>query len=169
MTVPFRLLEEVHETYIEIRRRPERTVVAVLELLSPSNKEGSDRHLYLDKGNALMHQDVHVVELDLLLGGHRIPLGNPIPPGDYFLFVAHAERRKECQVYSWTIRDRLPTLPIPLKSRDGPVYCDFQSVFDTAYDRGRYARALSYDRPPPVPLPEADRSWVMERARNARR
>lgn len=39
VTVPLFIEEETRETFIEIRRRPERTLVATLELLSPANKE----------------------------------------------------------------------------------------------------------------------------------
>ena len=45
--------EETHERYIEILHRPERTLVAVLELLSPANKEEPGRSDYLAKRNAL--------------------------------------------------------------------------------------------------------------------
>ena len=69
VTVPLVIEEETRETFIEIRRRPERTVVATLELLSPANKESPGRRSYLDKRNALLYRPVHLVELDLLLGG----------------------------------------------------------------------------------------------------
>ncbi len=162
VTVRNRLLDEERETFIEIRKLPERSVVAVLELLSPSDKTGGGRRFYLNKRNALLHQDVHIVELDLLLNGERIPFEDPLPRGDYFMFVTHAERRAECDVYRWSLRSRLPTLPIPLKAPDEAVTCDFAAVFTTTYDRGRYARSIDYTKQPPVLLSEADRAWVAE-------
>ncbi len=53
-TVPLIIEEETRETFIEIRRRPERMLVATLELLSPANKAEPGRRLYLDKRNALL-------------------------------------------------------------------------------------------------------------------
>ena len=40
-TVPLLIEEEIRQTYIEILRRPDRTLVAVLELLSPAEKQVS--------------------------------------------------------------------------------------------------------------------------------
>lgn len=152
--------EEVRETYIEIRKRPERTVVTVIELLSPSNKAGSDRAAYLEKRTALRRQGVNVVELGLLLGGERIALRKPLPTGDYFLFVTRAEAREKCIVYPWTIRQPLPTIPIPLKAPDDDIRVNLASVFTTTYDRGRYARALDYRQPPPIALNARDQEWA---------
>ena len=56
-----------HERYIEILHRPERALVAVLELLSPTNKEEPGRSDYLAKRRALLRHRVHLVELDLLI------------------------------------------------------------------------------------------------------
>src|SRR5438046_2105808 len=88
VTIPLVIEEEVErETYIEILHRPERTLVAVLELLSPSNKEEPGRSVYLAKRNALLLQAVHLVELDLLLGGQRLPLDGVYPPGHYYAVI----------------------------------------------------------------------------------
>ena len=69
--IPLRYLEEVREAFIEIVHLPERRVVTVIEVLSPSNKSASGRSDYLAKRNAYIRGDVHIVELDLLLGGQR--------------------------------------------------------------------------------------------------
>src|SRR5262245_23366919 len=74
VTLSLVIEEEAHERHLEILHRPDRTLVAVLELLSPSNKEESGRTFYLAKRNALVHHPVHLVEVDLLLKGQRIPL-----------------------------------------------------------------------------------------------
>jgi hypothetical protein len=67
-TVPVELrlpdVEPVHEPYIEILRRRDRSLVTVLELLSPSNKEMPGRRSYLEKRNLLLSQHVNIVELD---------------------------------------------------------------------------------------------------------
>lgn len=158
-------LEETHERSIEILHRPERALVAVLELLSPANKEEPRRSDYLAKRNALLRYPIHLVELDLLLGGRRLPLKDELPPGDYYALVSRADRRPDCNVYAWTLRDRLPGIPIPLLPPDPDVWIDLAAVFATTYERGRYARSLDYAAPPAVPLPEPTRRWVTERAR----
>ncbi len=112
VTKPYR----ARRPYIEILRRPDRVLVTALELLSPSNKSGKDRRAYIKKRDELIRQDVHIVELDLLLGGLRIELGKPLPPGDYYYFVARADRRPTCEVYVWGVRDPLPRLPVPLRA-----------------------------------------------------
>src|SRR4051812_34154303 len=47
--VELELLQEVRSVYIEVLKRPERFLIAVVELLSPSNKKGPDRRDYLLK------------------------------------------------------------------------------------------------------------------------
>jgi hypothetical protein len=80
------------EAFIEIVRLPDQEVVAVLELLSPTNKSGDGRGFYLEKRKQLLHQKIHVVELDLIRAGRRLPLDMPLPAGDYYAFVSRAER-----------------------------------------------------------------------------
>src|SRR5262249_54828459 len=115
----------------------------------------------LAKRNALFYQQVHLVELDLLLGGRRMPVRGPLPPGDYYYLVARAEdrteERLECQVYAWGLTDPLPRLPVPLRRPDRDVLIARAAVFTTAYARGRFARRLAYDRPCPAPLSDAQR------------
>src|SRR6266540_219691 len=81
--VEHELLDGPKEAYIEILHRPDRSLVAVLELLSPANKEQPGRTEYLAKRRAILVQPVHLVELDLLLGGRRLPMQQPLPDGDY--------------------------------------------------------------------------------------
>jgi hypothetical protein len=46
---------------------------------------------------------------------------SPLPPGDYFALIARAERRPDCDVFAWTVRDRLPTIPVPLLAPDADL------------------------------------------------
>jgi len=154
-------LEEEHETRIEILHRPDRTLIAVLELLSPTNKTGDGFHEYRSKPRAVLQQNAHLIELDLLLGGNRPPLRRPLPAGDYFALLSRAGKRPNCEVFSWLMRDRLPTIPIPLKSPDADLLVDLEKVFQATFQRGRYGRSLSYGRSPLAPMSQDDAEWAI--------
>jgi hypothetical protein len=168
VAVPLRVGRR-RQRYIKILKRPDRTLVTVIEVLSPSNKAGDDRGAYLLNRQAILAQPVHLLELDLLLRGRRLPTARPLPKGDYFALLSRAERRPICDVFAWPIRWPLPKLPVPLMAPDPDVVLDLQAVFSTAYERGRYEAALPYDQPPPSPPSEADRGWFDERRAAARR
>jgi len=170
VTIPHAVIEEeTRESHIEILHRPDRTLVSVLELLSPSNKEEPGRSLYLQKRNAFLLQNVNLFELDLLVGGRRLPLRDPLPPGDYYALISRAQRRFDCDVYAWRALRPLPDLPVPLRSPDPDISIDLGQVLSLAYDRGRYARSLNYEEPPQIGLDSDVRRQLFEHAKSARR
>jgi hypothetical protein len=162
LTGPSVVREEMRVGYIQILHLPNRELVTTLELLSPGNKKNPGRQSYVMKRNALLCQNVHIVELDLLLKGHRLPLDKPCPHGDYFYFVSHSDRRPNCDVYSWGLRDPLPTVPVPLQSGDVDVICDLAVVFATAFERGRYRASLRYGKALPTNLGADNLQWIKE-------
>jgi hypothetical protein len=162
VTIPHEYLDEERQGRIEIFHRPDRKLVAVLELLSPTNKNGDGFEEYRSKRRALLKQKVHLVELDLLLGGTRPPLSAPLPDGDYHFYISRVEKRPDCQVTSWRLRDPLPTMSIPLKVPDKDIYVDLAKVFRTTYERGRYAPMLAYGKKPVAPLSRQDAKWATE-------
>ncbi len=99
-TIPTVRFDEDRETYLKILHRPDRRVVTILELLSPTNKSGASRRDYLTRRNEILKQEVHLVELDLLASGRRTPMRRPLPPGDFHAIVSRWERRPDCEVYS---------------------------------------------------------------------
>ena len=159
--IPHEFLEEVRQTRIEILHRPERTLVAVLELLSPYNKSGEGFDEYRAKRKTILLQKVHLVELDLLVGGKRLPLSKPLPSADYYALISRAEDRPNCEVYHWACRDPLPTIPIPLRAPDADIPIDLGKVFRDTYERGRYARALFYTQPPAAGLSRKNAQWAI--------
>lgn len=160
VTVPLALTYEVKERYIEILRQSDGEVVTIIELLSPSNKRNPDRGVYVQRRNALLNQPIHLVELDLLLSGERLPMRKPLPAGNFFALVSRAEARPNSEVYAWTVRDPLPAVPVPLKSPDGDIRLELGTVFHTAYDRGQYQRRIRYDHEAHLPLPREEQAWV---------
>jgi Protein of unknown function (DUF4058) len=154
------ILDEPSEPYIEILHRPERTLVAMLELLSPANKEEPGRRAYLTKRNAVLGQRVHLVELDLLLRGQRLPLERVLPPADYYYLVYRSDHRPDCDVYAWNLREALPTLPLPLQKPDPDLLIDLAAVFHTTFERGRFSRSLRYDEPLSMRRGKEEREWM---------
>lgn len=149
---------------IEIYDYPEQSLVAVVEVLSPTNKFARGREDYLTKRDAILNQQVHLVELDLLAGGQRLPVAEPLPADDYYAFVARGELRPLCDVYHWRVRQPLPAAPIPLKPPDPDAIVELQPVFAEAFARGRYERRLRYSAAPRARLSRADRQWAAQLA-----
>ena len=141
--------EEVREVFLTIRDEATREIVTVIEMLSPTNKRlGSDgRAQYLRKRPSVLRSRAHLVELDLLRGGQRLPMRTPLPPGDYFAIVSRSPRRPAAEVFAWTIRQPLPSVPIPLAGSDPDIMLDLQAVMDATYDGMGYDYALDYSQP----------------------
>jgi hypothetical protein len=168
VVLPHEPLEEVRETRIEILHRPERALVTVIEVLSPWNKTGEGFIEYRAKRKAILQQPVHLVEIDLLLGGKRLPMGRPLPRGDYFAYVSRTDDRPNGQIHSWTMHEPLPLLPIPLRVPDPDIVIELQQVFQLTFERGRYGRSLRYGEAPPIKMSDDDAAWAMNQAtRNA--
>jgi len=160
VTIPLTILDGPRETYIEIIHRPDRSLVTALELLSPANKNQPGRTEYLAKRNAKLYQNVHLVELDILRGGQRLPLTKALPHGDAYYFLSREEQRPDCQVYSWMLARELPVLPVPLRAPDADVLIDLATVYNTAYDRGRFQKRIDYRGAPPTQLTADEIVWA---------
>jgi hypothetical protein len=153
---------------IHILCLPKRTPSAMIEVLSPAHKTDDGFAEYQLKRRKTIRQKIHLVEFDLLLGGQGLPMVRALPHGDYYALVARAERRPDCDVYARTIRDPLPSIPIPLLAPDPDVVLDLGAVFATAYERGRYARWLDYTAPLAIVKKPEDRAWAEQIARRRR-
>ncbi len=154
--------EGQEETFLTIKLRETREVITIVELLSPANKRtGSDgRQEYLKKREEALCSRTHLVELDLLRGGARLPTRDPIPPGDYYAFVCRGDQRPRAEVFAWSLRDRLPGIPIPLAEGDPDVWVDLQSTFDAVFDASGYDYSLDRSRALRPPLAAADARWA---------
>lgn len=166
VTIPLQMLDGPRESFVEILHLPDHRLVTVLELLSPANKEQPGRTQYLAKRDAILYQKVHLVELDLLVGGKRPPLQQAPPPADYYYFLSRADARPDCQVFSWSVRQPLPRLPVPLRAPDADIQIDLAAVFATAYEHGRYRRRIAYRTEEPAHLRSDDAHWAKELAQS---
>ena len=155
---------EQRQRFLAIRDREFRKVVTVIELLSPTNKTpGEDRTEYLVKRSDIFHTMANLVEIDLLRGGQRLPTCEPLVPADYYAFVCRTKRLPKVDVYAWTLRDRLPVIPVPLAGGESDVPLDLQEAFTKTYDRSGYDYALDYRRDVEPPLDASVADWVRTR------
>lgn len=146
---------------LRVVRREGEQVVAVVELLSPFNKRrGKGRNEYLDKRIAYLRSSVHLIEIDLLRNGEHMPLNDSMPACDYVVMVSDARQRPEVGVWPLSVRQELPSIPIPLSYPDPPVLLDIGQALRTAYERARYDLRIHYDKPADPPLREADAVWA---------
>jgi Protein of unknown function (DUF4058) len=152
------------EGYIEIRERNGGKVITVIEFLSPANKQGEGRRLYLQKQHEILGSDTNLVEIDLVRSGaHRIAFPEPLVPAahrrDALAYVRCAWSSSARQLFAFPLRQRLPSIPVPLRKSDPPVSLDLQELLDQCYRNGRYDD-IDYSRPPEPPLPPSDEAWA---------
>ena len=145
--------------FVEIRDRRARELIAVVELLSPSNKRpGSDRDQYLAKRGQLLASNTHFVEIDLLR------IGEPMPPVErpvctYSVTVSRSGRRPLADFWPIALREPLPVVPIPLRDPDPDARLDLQAILHRVYDAARYQRYI-YGGTPDPPLSSEDAAWA---------
>jgi hypothetical protein len=158
--------EEVHDRYLEIRDTRTRAVITTIEILSPYNKAAGTRgrEAFLRKRQAVLASLTHWIEIDLLRAGERPP--EVRRRGDYYALLRRADTRDRYAVWAWSLRDRLPTIAVPLRPPLADVPLELQAMLETVYRRGHYADALDYQAPvPPPPLTGDDAAWVEEQLR----
>ncbi|MCI0360550.1 MAG: DUF4058 family protein [Planctomycetaceae bacterium] len=152
-------IDVVKEAFVEVHERDTRRVVCVIELLSPTNKApGVDRETYLAKRIRYSQSSVHFVEIDLLRAWQKMPVED-LPECDYCVQVSRAEERPRVGLWPIMLRDRLPTIPIPLLAPDPDARLDLQALLHRLYDAGGYEDYI-YSGTPQPPLSAEDADWA---------
>jgi hypothetical protein len=159
--LPVRDVEEL--AFVEIRDRRSRELVTAIEVLSPSNKQpGSTRDQYLAKRQEILDSRANLVEIDLLRGGKPMPLDER--PDDrafaYSALVSRVDERPKAGFWPIELRDRLPTIPIPLRALSADAQLDLQEVLNHVYDTSGYEDYIYSGLPEPH-LEAEDQSWAL--------
>jgi hypothetical protein len=152
--------ERVPQVSLEIRDQASRELVTAIEVLSPTNKRSNGRDEYLDKRAKYLLSRAHLVEIDLLRSGQRLPMVGQLPSAPYFVFVSPAWKRPVIEVWPISLGERLPRIKIPLAGRDEHVSLDLQRAFSTVYDQCGLELVVDYTRPPEVQLDEQQSEWA---------
>lgn len=154
-----RSVDQEHISFVEIRDRANRDLITVIELLSPSNKKSRpDREQYIAKRSQLLASSVHLVEIDLLRGGPRMPL-EELTRCDYYALVSRTEQRPHAGIWPIALRDPLPRIPIPLQAPHADVHLDLQQVLHRIHDAAGYEDYI-YQGTPHPPLTAEETAWA---------
>jgi hypothetical protein len=156
------MMEEIPILSVEVRDTAERRLVTVIEILSPVNKRGSGFQDYLQKRMSLMQSQTHLLEIDLLRMGQRIPLaGGELPLAAYYIFLSRFTRRPRTEVWPVQLSKELPPVPIPLLPPDEDVPLNLQQAVDDCFALVGYEALLDYSQSPPPPdLTGKDAEWL---------
>jgi Protein of unknown function (DUF4058) len=155
---------EVRERFIQIVDSSDETVVTTIEILSPFNKQSGSpgRTAFIDKRRTVMSSNVHWIEIDLLRGGERTP--EVADKSDYYALLKRGGVWGPFEVWYIDLRDRLPTIAVPLRPPDADTPLDLQAIVEGIYQRGRYFDKIDYAKTPPPPrLLPAELIWMKEK------
>jgi hypothetical protein len=154
------MAEEVQERYLEIREAATGAVITAIEILSPKNKRaGEGRQAYERKRNQVLASLTHLVEIDLLRGGQPLPILGATK-SDYRIVVGRSDHRPSAQLYAFSVRQEIPSFPIPLKTGEKEPLLNLQGILESVYQRGRYHLAIDYTEPAQPPLTPGDMDWA---------
>lgn len=154
--------EEIHERYLTVREVATQEVVTVIEILSLANKlthEGRDA--YEAKRNIVFGSQTNLVEIDLLRAGEPL---SPFRAGqsDYRILISPAYDRPRATAYAFSVRDAIPTIPIPLRPGESEPTLPLNQLLHDLYDRASYDLAIDYSQPPVPPLQDDDVDWAKQ-------
>lgn len=160
VTVTIPMVEEVRESYLEIRETRTAAVIAVVELLSPKNKRaGTGREAYERKRQQVLASITHLVEIDLLRGGQPLPILEE-RKSDYRILISRSDRRPKAHLYAFNVQQEIPRFPLPLAQGDVEPVVDLQTLLGGVYDRARYYMAVDYTQPAIPSLSKENAAWA---------
>ncbi len=151
---------DVQVASVEVRDAAGNHLITSIEILSPVNKRDRGLTLYRQKRQRLYEAGVHLLEIDLLRRGTRALVHPRLPDMPYLLTLTRAGM-KQVEVWPVSLRERLPTLPVPLRPPDADVALDLAAALTAIYDEAAYDLSIDYTQPPPPPaLAAEDATWV---------
>lgn len=156
--------QEIEEAFLKIIHIESKSLVTLIEVLSPTNKiRGScGRKSFMEKRHNVLNTEVHWVEIDLLPAGVPSVTDPPLRPSDYRILISRADQRTRTRYWPVTVRQPLPSIPIPLRGKAEQVPLDLGAVFHTAYDRAAYDMSVDYRKEPQPPLSGDDAKWARD-------
>lgn len=164
VTIP--LLEEVRQSYLEVRDAATQSVVTAIEILSPANKRGNGRQKYESKRQQVLESLTNLVEIDLLRDGNPLPAEDGDTQSHYRILVSRANTRPIADLYPFNLGSRIPSFPLPLRPEDTETVVDLQQLVNDLYEQLAYDYFIDYTSSPPPPWSESDVATLLQHRRS---
>lgn len=162
-------LEQYKQQYIVVRQAGDwPRALAVVELLSFANKQGTYAAKYREKRSRSMSSMTHFMEIDFLRAGENPSrdLFPELPRTPYFIFVARKTGmgRNE-EGYPLRLQDPLPVIGLPLGPGRPDLPLDLAAAFQSAYHlshRPNLQHSYQEGQVPDPPLEAPDQAWLAQ-------
>lgn len=153
-------------------RQKDGALVTVIEFLSPTNKHSGGAVSYLQKRQALVAQEVNLVEVDLIrkwglallqFDGEEwveLMLQKETRMPAHTVNVIRAGSPFERQIYPIDYPSSLPACLIPLRADDSDVWLDLQKAARQCHIQCAFDKSTDYTRDPEPPLSPEDTAWL---------
>jgi Protein of unknown function (DUF4058) len=159
LTIP---LPHVRLVTVEIRDMAQNILVTSIEILSPVNKREPHLSQYRQKRERLRAAHVHLLEIDLLRRGTRVWVHPRIPEVPYLVLLTRAQA-SAVEVWPIKLQEKLPTVPVPLRSPDPEAILDLSAALRTIYDEAFYHLSIDYTQAlPPPPFSKEEMAWLSQ-------
>lgn len=153
--------DQLKESYLEIRDVKTRSVVTVIEVLSPANKlDVEGRRQYWQKRLTIFGTLTSLVEIDLLRAGEPFDESARRARSDYRVLVSRGFQRAKSHLYLFGMRQTIPSIPVPLLPDLIEPLLDLNRLVHDLYTRARFDLTIDYNEPPIPPLGEEDSLWA---------
>jgi hypothetical protein len=153
--------DQVSESFLEVHEVTTGMLVTILEFLSPVNKlHAKGRQDYQEKRGHIFQTRTNLVEVDFLRAGEPMPVSSKVVSSDYRILVSRGSSRPRAQLYTFTLREKIPAFPLPLLPGDNEPEVDMGAIIHALYDRARFDLRLDYTQPPVPPLGGDDAEWA---------
>lgn len=83
-----------------------------------------------------------------------------IPETDYRILICRKNRVTLAQLYSFSVRQAIPSFLLPLQSGDIEPVVDLQSLLAQVYERAGFDMAIDWTQELVLALQEEDRVWA---------
>lgn len=161
VTVP--MLEEIQQSYIEVKDAATQEVVTAIEVLSPANKSGDGRQKYTAKRQKILDSLTNLVEIDLLRDGVPLPVETGDIQSHYRILISRSQTRPISDLYPFNLGDLIPAFLLPLKPEDSEPILDLQSLVDELYEQLGYDYFIDYHSNPPSPWLKSEIAAVLSK------
>ena len=154
---------QTRQQFLTVREQSRDYAVAVLEILSPSNKyPGDGRREYSDKRQRILHSATHLVEIDLIRVGDPLPVEGYDGDAAYRILVSRNEIRPAAELYPFGLQSAIPDFVLPLLNDADEPTLRLGEIVNDAYLQGYYGGGalIDYNDDPAGPLSDADRRWL---------